>query len=257
MDRNDKISLILRDISKQSTWSSSYIFYGASFVVLERYALNFICSGRCISQSDTPCFTCVACKAVLEYASCDFIFLKDTFIGVDKIRELLADISTGPIEYACFFVLIDVRFLGKGSAQALLKSLEDSPPKVCFIFLTESVYALPLTIRSRSQTFYIEDEISSKTKDSNLEKIPSFVQTMEMSLYERLVLIEGIVPLGKETVLDMLYAWLQELWEKEDLALVLFKNMQKIIEKILMFHYNVNLRLQMVDLLLETTFSKE
>ncbi len=74
--------------------------------------------------------------------------------GVDNIRELLERVQYAPMigKYKVF-IIDEVHMLSNGAFNALLKTLEEPPSHVIFIFATTEVNKVPQTILSRVQRF--------------------------------------------------------------------------------------------------------
>src|SRR5262249_53872131 len=74
--------------------------------------------------------------------------------GVDDVRDLRANVQYRP-QRARFkiYIIDEVHMLSKGAFNALLKTLEQPPPHVKFIFATTEVEKAPITILSRCQRF--------------------------------------------------------------------------------------------------------
>lgn len=89
--------------------------------------------------------------------------------GVDDIRSLIEQARTFPIGYDFkIFIIDECHSLSSNSWQALLKTLEESPAKSVFIFLTTNPEKIPATILSRVQTFQLSkisvDGITNRLK---------------------------------------------------------------------------------------------
>ena len=74
--------------------------------------------------------------------------------GIDDIREIISEARYKPVQLAYKVYIIDeVHMLTKEAFNALLKTLEEPPPQVKFIFATTEIRKVPLTILSRCQRF--------------------------------------------------------------------------------------------------------
>jgi DNA polymerase-3 subunit gamma/tau len=103
----------------------------------------------------TPCGTCSACREILAGASPDMIEIDGASNnGVDDIRELRETVHYAPTRGKYRIYLIDeVHMLSKAAFNALLKTLEEPPPHVVFLFATTEAEKIPETILSRVQRF--------------------------------------------------------------------------------------------------------
>ena len=74
--------------------------------------------------------------------------------GVDDIRELIEGVRYRPVSARYKVYIIDeVHMLSKNAFNALLKTLEEPPPHVKFVFATTEVHKVPVTVLSRCQRF--------------------------------------------------------------------------------------------------------
>jgi DNA polymerase-3 subunit gamma/tau len=98
---------------------------------------------------------CGSCRAVAEGEDVDVIEIDAASnTGVDNIRELIANSNYRPARSRFKVYIIDeVHMLSTGAFNALLKTLEEPPPHVKFIFATTEVHKVPATILSRVQRF--------------------------------------------------------------------------------------------------------
>ena len=99
----------------------------------------------------SPCGECLNCKEVVNGRSFDFLeFDAATNTGVDAIRNLLNEVEYKPSNSRFKVYLIDeVHMLSTSSFNALLKTLEEPPKHVIFIFATTEMNKIPLTVKSR------------------------------------------------------------------------------------------------------------
>jgi DNA polymerase-3 subunit gamma/tau len=102
-----------------------------------------------------PCGVCTACKEIAQGSSPD-VFEIDAASnrGIDDIRELRENVRYSPVAGRYKVYIIDeVHRLTKEAFDALLKTLEEPPSHVIFIFATTDPQALPPTILSRTQRY--------------------------------------------------------------------------------------------------------
>ncbi len=105
-----------------------------------------------------PCGTCSACVAVDEGRFVDLIEVDAASrTGVDDTRELLENVQYTPAAGRFKVYLIDeVHMLSRQSFNALLKTLEEPPPHVKFLFATTDPQKLPVTVLSRCLQFNLK-----------------------------------------------------------------------------------------------------
>ena len=103
----------------------------------------------------SPCGECDPCVAIAEDRHVDVIEMDAASrTGVDDIRELIDGVRYRPVSARNKIYIIDeVHMLSKGAFNALLKTLEEPPENVIFIFATTEIRKLPMTVLSRCQRF--------------------------------------------------------------------------------------------------------
>src|SRR4051812_7731153 len=118
-------------------------------------ALNCIGPDGAGGPTIAPCGECVHCRAIAEDRHVDVIEMDAaSHTQVDKMRELLDGVRYRPVSARYKIYIIDeVHMLSGHSFNALLKSLEEPPPDVKFIFATTEIRKVPLTVLSRCQRF--------------------------------------------------------------------------------------------------------
>ncbi len=95
------------------------------------------------------------CEAILESRHMDVIEMDAASnTGVDNMREIIDSVRYAPVSLRYKVYIIDeVHMLSKSAFNALLKTLEEPPPHVKFIFATTEIRKVPVTILSRCQRF--------------------------------------------------------------------------------------------------------
>jgi len=120
----------------------------------------------------TPCQVCTHCREITEGIALDVHEIDGASNrGIDEIRELRENIKFLPASSRFKVYIIDeVHMLTREAFNALLKTLEEPPPHVVFIFATTETHKIPATILSRCQCFDFR-RISLKEIGDNLRKI--------------------------------------------------------------------------------------
>jgi DNA polymerase III subunit gamma/tau len=95
------------------------------------------------------------CEAILESRHIDVIEMDAASnTGVDNMREIIDSVRYAPVQARYKVYIIDeVHMLSKSAFNALLKTLEEPPPHVKFVFATTEIRKVPVTILSRCQRF--------------------------------------------------------------------------------------------------------
>ena len=112
-----------------------------------------------VGVSSTPCGTCASCVEIAAGRFIDLIEIDAASrTGVDDMRELLDNVQYAPARGRYKIYLIDeVHMLSKSSFAALLKTLEEPPPHVKFLFATTDPHKLPITVLSRCLQFNLKN----------------------------------------------------------------------------------------------------
>jgi DNA polymerase-3 subunit gamma/tau len=103
----------------------------------------------------SPCNACSSCREIAECRALDVLEIDGASNrGIDAVRELRETVRYAPARDRYKIYIIDeVHMLTTEAWNALLKTLEEPPPHVLFIFATTDYRKLPLTILSRCQHF--------------------------------------------------------------------------------------------------------
>jgi DNA polymerase-3 subunit gamma/tau len=118
-------------------------------------ALNCVGLDGAGGPTAVPCGECRNCRAIAEDRHVDVIEMDAASrTGVDDIRELTEGVRYRPVSGRYKVYIIDeVHMLSKNAFNALLKTLEEPPPSVIFIFATTEIQKVPVTVLSRCQRF--------------------------------------------------------------------------------------------------------
>ena len=102
-----------------------------------------------------PCGECEACREITAGSSLDVIEIDGASNnGVDSVRQIKDEVLFPPNSSRYKIYIIDeVHMLSTGAFNALLKTIEEPPPYVIFIFATTELQKVPATIKSRCQQF--------------------------------------------------------------------------------------------------------
>jgi len=102
-----------------------------------------------------PCGVCEPCRAIAEGRHIDVIEMDAaSHTGVDDVREIIEAVRYSAVSARYKIYIIDeVHMLSKSAFNALLKTLEEPPAHVKFLFATTEVNKVPVTVLSRCQRF--------------------------------------------------------------------------------------------------------
>ena len=103
----------------------------------------------------SPCNVCEPCRAIAEGRHIDVIEMDAaSHTGIDDIREIIDAVRYASVSARYKIYIIDeVHMLSKAAFNALLKTLEEPPEHVKFLFATTEVNKVPVTVLSRCQRF--------------------------------------------------------------------------------------------------------
>lgn len=115
----------------------------------------------------TPCDQCSACRAIATGDDVDVVEIDGASNrNLDDVRELRQNVQYRPQRSRFKIYIIDeVHMLTRESFNALLKTLEEPPPHVKFLFATTEVQKVPITILSRCQRFDFGNVSRARIKD--------------------------------------------------------------------------------------------
>lgn len=177
-------------------------------------ALNYIGPDGTAGPTTENTEDCPLCQAISEDRHPDVIEMDAASrTGVDDIREILDGVRYAPTEARYkIYVIDEVHMLSKNAFNALLKTLEEPPEHVKFIFATTEIRKVPITVLSRCQRFdlqRIDIDVLSKhfTKICDLEKfkaeddaIAMIARAADGSVRDGLSLLDQAMALSGDTI---------------------------------------------------------
>ncbi len=169
-------------------------------------AMSINCQNRNKNTCE-PCSECDSCKSTGLDSNLDVIEMDAASnTSVDDVREIIENVKYKPIlgKYK-IFIIDEVHMLSKSAFNALLKTLEEPPEHVKFIFATTEVKKIPITVLSRCQRFdllRIENKILTnhllnivKKENIDIEKdaISLIVRSADGSIRDGLSLLDQAI----------------------------------------------------------------
>ncbi len=193
----------------------AYLFTGARGVGKTSAARILAKALNCVSgPTSTPCNECEVCLRVAAGDDVDVLEIDGASNrGIDEIRQLRQNVAVRPsrVRYK-IYIIDEVHMLTKEAFNALLKTLEEPPEHVKFIFATTEPQKIPITILSRCQRFDFAG-ISSAAIQARLSQIaaaegvavePAALQILASraagSMRDSQSLLEQLLALGHEKI---------------------------------------------------------
>ena len=177
-------------------------------------ALNYTGKDGKAGPTTGPTDDCEMCKAITEDRHPDVMEMDAASrTGIDDIREILDGVRYAPTSARYKVYIIDeVHMLSKAAFNALLKTLEEPPEHVKFIFATTEIRKVPITVLSRCQRFDLRridadvladyyGEISKKEKVKTEDEALSLIaRAADGSVRDGLSLLDQAIALGESNV---------------------------------------------------------
>ncbi len=237
------VTKVLKNAIKLGRIAHAYLFSGPRGVGKTSVARILAKSLNCEKGlSPEPCSQCKNCVEIETGRSPDVIEIDGASNrGIDNIRLLQESISYKPIRGAFKVYIIDeVHMLTLEAFNALLKTLEEPPPHVIFIFATTEPHKIPSTVLSRCQRFdfrrinpkEITDQLGLIAKKEGFDISRDILEAISLEA-------DGSLR-DAETLLEQVLAFLSEGVEAEDELLnllgivdrkTLFDVLKAILEK--------------------------
>jgi len=156
----------------------------------------------------------VHCRAILESSHMDVLEMDAASnTGIDDVREIIESVRYAPVSSRYKVYIIDeVHMLSRQAFNGLLKTLEEPPPHVKFIFATTEIRKVPVTVLSRCQRFDLRrvgsDELfehfskiaSAENVKVEEEALRAIVRASEGSVRDGLSLLDQAIAHGDGSV---------------------------------------------------------
>jgi len=168
---------------------------------------------RCLNcekgPTDTPCGECVPCREITAGRSTDVQEIDAASrTGVDDVRELIEAVRYAPAPGKHrIFVVDEVHMLSTAAFNALLKTLEEPPPRSLFVFATTNAEKIPFTVISRCQRYDLRRLLVPEI----VERLTAIARAEGISVSEKSLLAIAREADGSmrdaQTLLDQVIAW--------------------------------------------------
>ena len=213
----------IKNAIKLNKTPNAYLFTGIRGIGKTTTARIVAKSLNCLNGPDKLCKDdfCENCEAISNSSHIDVLEMDAASkTGVDDVRDLIEFSRYGPTSAKYkIFIIDEVHMLSKQAFNALLKTLEEPPEYLKFIFATTEIKKIPITVVSRCQRFdlsriksselfefikKIKDRENGKASDDALKLI---VKISEGSVRDALSLLDrGLLTLENDKELDLITA---------------------------------------------------
>ncbi|SMP41867.1 DNA polymerase III, tau subunit [Desulfonatronum zhilinae] len=169
----EEIRAILSRAAAQDRVAAAYLFSGTRGVGKTTLARIFAKALNCeTAPTAEPCNKCHHCRQITIGSAPDVAEIDGASNrGIEQARRLKEDVGYAPLECRYKVIIIDeAHMLTKEAFNALLKTMEEPPPRVTFIMATTEPHKFPATIISRSQ-HYVFKMLSQAGLQTHLERI--------------------------------------------------------------------------------------
>ena len=221
----EPIVTALRNALSQERIAQAYVFSGIRGVGKTTAARVFAKALNCESEvgsaergSVDPCNTCPSCRDITDGR--DLLNVREidaaTYSKVEQVRELTDSLRQGATRPDRYMIVImdEVHRLSRQAFDALLKIVEEPPPRLVFIFATTELDAVPATILSRCQEFqfrrvaspalaaYLRTIAAAEEIEVSDPALRMIARAGEGSVRDSVALLDQLATFGGSTIRD-------------------------------------------------------
>jgi len=208
----EHVKAVLQNAIRKGQLAQAYLFSGPRGVGKTTVARLLAMAVGCQAPAEErPCGTCAHCRRVAEGRHPDVLEIDAASNNsVDDVRALKERLLLAPMLAPKKVVILDeAHMMSKSAFNALLKTLEEPPEHVLFIFATTEPERVPATIKSRTQHFRFrrlsEEEIAGKLRaiaretgvEVEEEALALIARAAEGAMRDAESLFERVLALGK------------------------------------------------------------
>jgi len=207
----------LRNALAEGRIAHAYLFAGIRGVGKTSVARVFAKALNCEQgPAGGPCNTCRSCVEITAGSDLDVLEIDAaTYSKVEQIRDLTESLRYGPAQDRYKIVVLDeVHRLSRQAFDALLKIVEEPPPRLIFIFATTEIDAVPATILSRCQEFHfrrvsaqeVAEHLAAISAAEGIAASPAALRLIaragEGSVRDAVALLDQLATFGAGTIED-------------------------------------------------------
>jgi DNA polymerase-3 subunit gamma/tau len=211
----DHVTVTLRNAIKAGRIAHAYLFTGPRGIGKTTTARILAKALNCERREGVePCGECPSCTEIVGSRSLDVLEIDGASNrGIDEIRNLRENVKYAPARGPYKVYIIDeVHMLTAEAFNALLKTLEEPPTHVIFIFATTQPHRVPATIVSRCQRFdfrkipsdaitrRLEAIIAQEKMDVDSDVLPLLARKADGSLRDAESMLDQLVSFGEERI---------------------------------------------------------
>ncbi len=217
----EDICKIIEGSIKLGRLAHAFLFSGTRGVgktTLARILSKIVNCSNVDKEITEPCGKCENCNSIDSDSNMDVVEIDAASrTGVADVREIIDNVNYKPVAAKKkIFIIDEVHMLSKAAFNALLKTLEEPPSDVLFIFATTETEKIPLTILSRCQKFQLKridiDKISqyllkvSKNEGFEIseEGCNLISQSSEGSVRDALSILDNVLTRGNPVRIEVI-----------------------------------------------------
>ena len=221
---NQKVAYqILKNAINKDKYSHAYLFETGGFYDSFNFVLSFVKTICCPNKytNDINCKKCNQCQLIDSgnYPEIKIINPDGMWIKKDQLKELQEEFNKKAIiGNKKIYIINEAEKLNIGAANSILKFLEEPEEGIIALLITDNIYQMLETIRSRCQIIKLQEEIKHFKKENTIQRIKYIINNDEELEEEDITKIKKIINFI-------------EYYEKNKLTTILY--MQKL------FHDNI------------------